>query len=319
MVGGLEFLIKPSFGITFDAKQLLANSERYDPRLKASAALNWTVAQAGEFWTGFVKGTDELLQGLGSTVELVGQCVKRQAACGETLGAIATTITTDPGKFFGSLIDWEDLSHGRIARWLGHLAPSIASLVVTKGAANAISKVGLVTKFGEAFSGTGRAVTALAKTGITRAATTLGRGAEAAIAKGGGALVDVTRSAGRSLIGKVPAAEGLSPELTAAAESHITNTGVTVLGKFEESGGYIAKAQGRGASYFDIGDAWNAESGPVANQHFLDTIASRGDQVLLSIPKTQIQVGTSLEGEIQVLTQNWGYRWVNQWALRPGA
>ena len=41
VVGGVELLINPSFGVTVDAKQLLANSEAYDPRLKASVGLSW--------------------------------------------------------------------------------------------------------------------------------------------------------------------------------------------------------------------------------------------------------------------------------------
>jgi RHS repeat-associated protein len=228
----------------------------------ASAAFNWTAAQAGEFWTGLVSGTTELVQGLWSTVVLAGQCVTLQAACGETLGAIATAITTDPGKFFGSLIDWEDLSHGRIARWLGHLAPSIVSLVVTKGAANAISKAGVVAKVSEAVGGTGRAAAALAKTGITRAANSIAGGAEAAIAKAGGAFVGVTRSgiptversllanaAAREAVGTAgPRAAALQDLLPAASRGRVTmGVGVgqdangvlrTVIGT-SERGGYL--------------------------------------------------------------------------------
>ena len=41
VVGGLEFLIKPSFGITAEVKGLLRNSEDYDSGFNATAGLNW--------------------------------------------------------------------------------------------------------------------------------------------------------------------------------------------------------------------------------------------------------------------------------------
>jgi hypothetical protein len=114
------------------------------------------------------------------------------------------------------------------------------------------------------------------------------------------------------------AAKGLSPELRALSRAHITDSGETVLGHFP---GYIAKAEARGASYFDIGSAWNGMTGAEragANEHFLDIIAARGDKVLLSTPKTQIQEGSSLANEVGYLTGEKGYKWVNQWSLRPG-
>lgn len=40
-VGGVEFLVKPSFGIAVDGKVLGATSAQYDPILKISASLNW--------------------------------------------------------------------------------------------------------------------------------------------------------------------------------------------------------------------------------------------------------------------------------------
>ncbi|MDV3265905.1 hypothetical protein [Mycobacterium avium] len=70
----------------------------------------------------------------------------------------------------------------------------------------------------------------------------------------------------------------MPPELRALSEQHLTGSGETVLGPFKNpSGGpsYIELAQQRGASYFDIGDAWNAST-PVerlaANQHVLEVV-----------------------------------------------
>jgi hypothetical protein len=39
--------------------------------------------------------------------------------------------------------------------------------------------------------------------------------------------------------------------------------------------------------------------------------------VLLSTPKTKIRPGSALADEVQYLTQQKNYRWVNQWSLRP--
>lgn len=113
------------------------------------------------------------------------------------------------------------------------------------------------------------------------------------------------------------AAKSLSTEIRALSEAHLTESGRTVLGHFP---GYVEKAQARGASYFVIGDAWkglNEADRWAANRHFLDKIASSGDQVLLSTAKTKIRPGSSLAREVQYLTQEKGYRWVNQWSLRP--
>jgi hypothetical protein len=95
-----------------------------------------------------------------------------------------------------------------------------------------------------------------------------------------------------------------------------------VLGRYNPPPGYtnyIDKAQQRGASYFDIGDAWDSLS-PVqrtkANMHFLDVVGGRGDKVLLSVPKSEIIPGSSLDAEIQYLQKSYNYRWVNQWSLK---
>jgi hypothetical protein len=77
----------------------------------------------------------------------------------------------------------------------------------------------------------------------------------------------------------------------------------------------------RGASYLDIGDAWKGLTDAerlAANRHFLDTVTSRGDRILLSTPKSKIQPDTSLAWEVEYLTGERGYVWVNQWSLRPG-
>jgi RHS repeat-associated protein len=156
-----------------------------------------------------------------------------------------------------------------------------------------------------AFDQPGAAASAALKTFVAGAAATVVTCALAAVPAGAAEEVG-------------SAAKGLSPELRALSKAHITESGETVLGHFP---GYVAKAEARGASYFDIGAAWNGLTGAersAANEHFLDIIAARGDTVLLSTPKTQIQEGSQLANEVGYLTGQKGYKWVNQWALKPG-
>ncbi|MDH3713613.1 MAG: RHS repeat-associated core domain-containing protein [Gammaproteobacteria bacterium] len=104
--------------------------------------------------------------------------------------------------------------------------------------------------------------------------------------------------------------------ITELADSNITNSKITVLGHFP---GYIEKAKDRGASFFDIGDVWDSLTDTqrwAANKRFLDRIAGKGDQILLSLPKTKIRPGSYLEREIQYSVKEKGYRWINQWSLK---
>ena len=41
IVGGVEYLVKPSIGITLDGKQIVGERATYDPWLKVSLGLNW--------------------------------------------------------------------------------------------------------------------------------------------------------------------------------------------------------------------------------------------------------------------------------------
>ncbi len=110
----------------------------------------------------------------------------------------------------------------------------------------------------------------------------------------------------------------MSDDVLRVTERNLTNTGDTVLGHHP---GYINKANARGASYFDIGDAWDSLNDArrwAANRHFLDTVASRGDRILLSVEKSKIRRNSWLAREVEYLTQQRGYVWVNQWSLRTG-
>lgn len=103
-------------------------------------------------------------------------------------------------------------------------------------------------------------------------------------------------------------------------QSHINNSGTTVLGHFPRTGeafeSYIEKAQRVGASYFDMGSLWDKVKATgkdpwELNKKFLDKIISKGHKVLLNVPKNKIRPGSYLEQEIRHLQKN-GYKWVNQ-------
>ena len=112
---------------------------------------------------------------------------------------------------------------------------------------------------------------------------------------------------------------GLSSDLAALAESNVTNSGSTVLGSYPR---YIEVAQGRGASYFDIGDAWNglsASERTAANNLFLDGRMAAGDTFFLTTPRGLIDSGSQLADEVAYVTRTGsGYHWVNQWSIAPG-
>jgi hypothetical protein len=99
---------------------------------------------------------------------------------------------------------------------------------------------------------------------------------------------------------------------------HLTTSGDTVLGHE----GWVERAKSVGASYFSIDrSAWDTMSEAerwTANRKFLDTIASRGDRVRLSVPSGSIRPSSTLAKEIDYLINQHGYVWKNQWALRPG-
>gem|GEM_PF-6308577 len=108
----------------------------------------------------------------------------------------------------------------------------------------------------------------------------------------------------------------LPDDIKRLSAQNITSSRVTVLGHVDT--GYIQKALKRKASYFDIGSKWGQLSETqriAANKHFLDLIADKGDQILLSVPKGKIRPSSYLMDEIEYLTKEKGYRWINQWSL----
>jgi hypothetical protein len=114
----------------------------------------------------------------------------------------------------------------------------------------------------------------------------------------------------------------MPPELRVLSEQHLTGSGETVLGPFKNPTGgasYIDLAHQRGASYFDIGDAWKAST-PVqqfaANQHVLDIAIANRDTIKLSVSIDRVLDNTYTAAELRYLTAH-GYEVIDGYTLVP--
>ncbi|OBH99460.1 hypothetical protein [Mycobacterium sp. E2733] len=114
----------------------------------------------------------------------------------------------------------------------------------------------------------------------------------------------------------------MTPELRALSEQHLTGSGETVLGPFRPPDGgpsYIEVAEQRGASYFDLGPAWNSLTSTeqlAANQHVLDVAIANRDKVTLSVPFYRIDPNTFTAAELRYLEAH-GYQRVGDNVLLP--
>lgn len=116
----------------------------------------------------------------------------------------------------------------------------------------------------------------------------------------------------------------MTPDLRVLAEQHLTGTGETVLGPYKPDGGgpsYIEVAQQNGASYFDIGDAWDAATPTqrlAANQHVLDMAIKNGDTITLSTTFGKVGENTFTAAEIRYLESH-GYQRTGTNTMAPPA
>ncbi|CPS10310.1 hypothetical protein [Mycobacteroides abscessus] len=114
----------------------------------------------------------------------------------------------------------------------------------------------------------------------------------------------------------------MSPELRGLAEQHLTGSGETVLGPYAPASGapsYIKVAQEAGASYFDIGEAWNTATPTqqlAANQHVLDMAIANRDTVRLSVPFYEIRPDTYTGAELRYIQEH-GYQRINDTTYVP--
>lgn len=113
-------------------------------------------------------------------------------------------------------------------------------------------------------------------------------------------VVDAAADAARA------ANTGLSSDLAALSQANVANSGKTVIGSYP---GYVASAEARGASYFSIGDEWDAlvargQDPWALNQHFLDGRIAAGDTVYSTVPRGSIDPASTLLRETQYLQGN---------------
>jgi hypothetical protein len=114
----------------------------------------------------------------------------------------------------------------------------------------------------------------------------------------------------------------MPPELRALSEQHLTGSGETVLGPFKPEGGgpsYVDVAHQHGASYFDIGEAWNSFTPTeqmAANQHVLDIAIANRDKISLSVPFGKVDPYSFTDAEIRYLESH-GYQRVGNNVLIP--
>ena len=106
------------------------------------------------------------------------------------------------------------------------------------------------------------------------------------------------------------------------SEAHLTGSGETVLGPFKSPIGgpsYTDVAKDSGASYFDLGDAWERFS-PIeqlaANQHVLDVAIANRDTITLSTPFDTVKIDSYTAAEIRYL-QAHGYELIDSTTLKP--
>jgi hypothetical protein len=134
-------------------------------------------------------------------------------------------VVNHPGDFFGSMIDFKDLSQGNYAKWAGHLAPSIALTIATAGGVGAIAKgaeaAGLAAEGAEAAGeagvaageAAGEAGVAAGEAGAAKAAETAGEGAGDAAAGAEKAAAESGSGAGQaSASDAASSAEGASSQ-----------------------------------------------------------------------------------------------------------
>ena len=116
----------------------------------------------------------------------------------------------------------------------------------------------------------------------------------------------------------------MSPELRALSEQHFNGSGRTVIGPFSPPGGglpYTEVAQDLKASYFDIGDAWDAATPAerlAANQHLLDLAIANRDTIALSVPFDMVDADSFTAAEIRYLELH-GYRQIDDTTWIPSA
>ena len=123
-----------------------------------------------------------------------------------------------------------------------------------------------------------------------------------------------------------PYPRGTEPYKNAESPNGETVVGLYAPGKPYD---YIDTAGTRGSSHFDLGDAWDPVTGPVANTKYIEDVIARGDTVHSTVSvshlcelrdaavrRGEVAPGDSLLTEWQML-ENAGYTWTGPNTLSP--
>jgi hypothetical protein len=78
--------------------------------------------------------------------------------------AAAKAAWDHPGEFGKAVVNWDDLSNGRVGEWIGGLGPDVAAAVATGGGSAAATRGAAVAHRAEEFSSAGRALERTAAT-----------------------------------------------------------------------------------------------------------------------------------------------------------
>jgi RHS repeat-associated protein len=211
--------------------------------------LGWYRQQAGEFLQGAKEGTIELGKSAIALGVIGVECQVDKLACGRTALGIGLSVAHDPGKFLGSLVDYDDFSHGRIARGIGHLAPAVALTLATGGVG------GVATKGGEVGLAASRAPILL-DTGVLKLGFE-GNGDALALIRGGSTHVtpgvqdEFLNVAETDARGAFLSREGIRP-ISGPSSSDVYNSVQPVMGDADAEFAAIAAGTGYTAYTLDM-------------------------------------------------------------------
>jgi len=186
--------------------------------------------QGSQFVQGLGDGLGDMWKGAKALGSVAMDCAQGGAVeCGSRLEKMGSYVVDHPGDFFGSLIDYKDLSQGNYAKWAGHLAPSIVLTIATVGGAGALAKAGeaagLAAEGAEVAGEAGgvAAGEAAGEAGVAAAEAGSGKAVEASGEAAGDAAAGTEKAAAESGSGAAQASAGRTAEGGGGSVYHYTD------------------------------------------------------------------------------------------------
>jgi hypothetical protein len=200
------------------------------------------------------------------------------AECGTRLEKMGSYVVNHPGDFFGSLIDYKDLSQGNYAKWAGHLAPSIVLTVATVGGG------GLLAKGGEAAGLAAEASDVAGEAGGLAAGEAAGEAGGAALEAGAGKAVQSSgEAAGDAAAGTEKAAAEAG---SGANEARAAEVGETCNSFVPTTAVLLANGQHEPIEHIKVGDkveAGDPGTGKVLSEPVDRVIIGQGSHHMVAI------------------------------------